>query len=272
MFLGLALALAATSGATPPKLAAPGLAGFHLNDDERRYYSDHLAQQLTANGLSVVTASEIATLLGRERQAQLLGCASEGQSSCVVELANALDTDAVVTGSIGKFGRDFQVNVKIISAADGRTLGAYTGMATGENGLLDELRKAAEQLGIVLRGGAPAPIPPATLRSRAWVPMVGGAVLAGVGAALQVQAAGVYRELVTPPRADAERIPYDEALRRQQSGATLQLFGMTGLALGAAAFGTGGAMFLLGGPPEGATGPTAGLAPVGQPFASGVWR
>src|SRR5947209_7942042 len=114
--------------------------------DVAAFYSEHLAQQLTLQGLQVVSPSEIATLLGIERQKSLLGC-SDNANSCMVELANALGVDGVVTGSLGKFGKSYQVNIKVLSAKDATSLAALSTRVTGgDEALLDELNATAKKL------------------------------------------------------------------------------------------------------------------------------
>ena len=119
LLLSLTLSLlSASPGAI--KLAAPGFSVLNVPENAARYYSDHLAHQLDVEGIEVITPTQVSALLGVERQKQLLGCSD---SSCVVELANALGADGVITGSLGKFADAYQVDIKILSTRDGRPLG-----------------------------------------------------------------------------------------------------------------------------------------------------
>src|SRR3954462_9241740 len=124
--LSLAVAVAMSAAPGQIKLAAPGLLGVRVTKEVATFFSDHLAQELEAQGLSVMTASDINALLGIERQKDLVGCANEG-GGCMAELATALGVDGVVTGSIGQFDGLFQINLKVVAAADGRKLGIYSG-------------------------------------------------------------------------------------------------------------------------------------------------
>lgn len=127
------------------KLAAPTLTGPGMQADELTFFTDHLAQQLGFQGLRVITSSEIQQLLGFERQKQLMGC-TDTSASCQAELANALGVNALVTGSIAKFGKIVQINLKIIKAEDGTPLAAYSGRASDAEGVLDRLTEAAAVL------------------------------------------------------------------------------------------------------------------------------
>src|SRR2546430_2430818 len=113
MAVGMLLCWTCTAGAQAKlKLALPGFSGVGVSQEFLRFASEHFAQELGNEGLSVITEREISTLLGLERQRQLLGC-SENSVSCAAELAGALGVDATVVGDIGKFENVYRVNVKI---------------------------------------------------------------------------------------------------------------------------------------------------------------
>lgn len=92
------VALLAQSPVAPPQVAAPELTVIGIDANRAALFTEHLAQQLTALGFTVVSAKQMGSLLGQERQKQLLGC-SEESASCMAELAAALGSDAIVTGS-----------------------------------------------------------------------------------------------------------------------------------------------------------------------------
>ena len=163
MSAALAIALSLLA-AEPLKLAAPGLSGVDVSEAQATFFSDHFAQQLTLRGLQVTTSSQIGTLLGFERQRNLLGCKETG-GSCMAELAAALGVDGVVTGSVGKFDQTFQVNVSVVSALDGRTLSAFSRKVNGSAAVLDALNDAADQMArdlprVLKRSLAPLSNPP----------------------------------------------------------------------------------------------------------------
>src|SRR6185295_10756905 len=94
----LALVLAA---APAPRLAAAGFTPAGVEASKAQFFSDYFADQLNATGaVRVVTQSEMAAMLGAERQRQLLGCGAEG--SCLAELAGALDAAGIIIGSVAK--------------------------------------------------------------------------------------------------------------------------------------------------------------------------
>src|SRR5687767_15810965 len=114
LLLALELMLAAAPVEKPVSLASPGFSYAQVPEQMATFCADHFAQQLTLEGVRVTTPSEIGALIGLERTKQLLGCADDS-TNCIVELANALGVDGIVTGSIGRFGKSWVVNIKVIS-------------------------------------------------------------------------------------------------------------------------------------------------------------
>src|SRR5688572_8514422 len=112
------LLMAVLAQASPVSVAAPPLQSVGV---DANLLTDHVAQQLTLQGLRVITPSQIASLLGQERQKELMGCKDDG-NSCLAELAGAVGTDALVSGSVGRVGEEFVINLGILSARTGSTL------------------------------------------------------------------------------------------------------------------------------------------------------
>lgn len=141
------LALVALLAAEPSNqgisLAAPGFQAVNVNDKFATFASDHFAASMTAEGIRVMTSGEVAQVIGLERQKQLLGCSETG-ASCMAELAGALGTDGLITGSIGKFGTRFQVSLKVLSSKDAAPLAVTTFKADNDEQLMDSLANAAE--------------------------------------------------------------------------------------------------------------------------------
>lgn len=134
------------AGAEPTqvKLVSTGFSVLNLSKETGEFYANHLAQQLDLAGLRVVTAQEVAAVIGLERQKQLLGCA-QGSESCMAELGDMLGVEALVAGDLGKIGDSFQLNVKVISHR-GELLALHSGAAGSEKELLQSLTDAAYRI------------------------------------------------------------------------------------------------------------------------------
>jgi hypothetical protein len=76
-----------------PKVASPEWSAVNLKHELVLFYADSLAQALRQEGVEVITSQDIGTLLGMERQRQLLAC-DDGRS-CITELGDELQVAAL---------------------------------------------------------------------------------------------------------------------------------------------------------------------------------
>lgn len=237
----------AVSADTPVKLAAPQLSVLNMDARAGTFFNEHVAEALTEQGFRVTTAKEIEELVGLERRRQLVGC--DESSSCLSELANALGVDAIISGEIGKLGGKYQLLLKVNSALDGRQISSYSARTSSEEGVLDEISKAAHAMAPEIARAFGRTLKPtvrertATPRDYAWLPALAGALAAGGGGFCLYQASARYGQLTHPPA--PMTIAEGDALRT--SGKAFQGAGLAALGVGSAALIASGAMFLLGG-------------------------
>ena len=169
--------------ATPHTLVLMPFQGAQIDPQLISFSSEHLAQSLNSNGFEVLTPQTVSTMLGLERQKQMLGC-SDAATSCLAELSGALGADAVISGTMAKLGKAFHLDVRILNPADGKTLALGRAQASSEEKLIEALDAAAASLVLQLRPEA-APVAPKSGPGIAfWAPVIGGAVAAGTGAVL----------------------------------------------------------------------------------------
>ncbi len=69
-----------------------------------------LAKDFRDQGFQVITATDIETVLGVEKQRQLMGC---GESSCLAELGGAMGADYIVHGELGSVGHNTAVTLTV---------------------------------------------------------------------------------------------------------------------------------------------------------------
>lgn len=170
-------------GAGPVKsLAAPGFSIAGVDAAKASFFQDHLAHELTARGLKVVTEREVTMLLGMERQRQLLTC-GEDSAKCSVEIASALGVDGLLLGSIAKLDDLLILEAKVISATDGHNLGAFSARADKESDLLSQLDTGAATLARRLLGEA-EPAAVVTAPTARGLPRWVGWATIGVGGVL----------------------------------------------------------------------------------------
>jgi len=89
------------------------------------------------SGLAVVSPSEIGTLIGFEKEKQLLGCTDSG---CLAEIAGAMGADRLVSGSVGRLGQSSVVSLTLLDARKAQPVSSVYETLPQGNG--EELLKA----------------------------------------------------------------------------------------------------------------------------------
>ena len=167
--------LAAAPLPEKPKLIVLDLTAAGI--DER--ISSALSEAVTTEAANraifqVVSSKDVQTMLGVERQKQLLGC-SEG-SSCLMELGGALGARFVMSGSVARLGPSFQLSLQTIDTKTAQPVGRSSRIAKD----LGELRGLIPWA-VAEATGTPLPPPPSR-----WLPY---SLIAGGG--LFVVAGGI---------------------------------------------------------------------------------
>lgn len=115
--------------------AAPGIASL-------------IASRLSeSRKLKVLTQQEIETMLGTERQRQILGSGScSGQGPCLEELSKAIGARYVVTGRLDQFGERYLLTVSLLDTFNGHSLARPRAEAASSEDLLQAASSVGEQL------------------------------------------------------------------------------------------------------------------------------
>lgn len=161
MSWALALLLAAAPVTEKPKLAVLELTpGAGVESNVSQPLTEALTAEITARGFfEVISQRDIQTLLGVERQKQLLGC-SEQSASCLAELSGALGARFVLSGSIAKLGDAYQLSLTTLDTTRAQPLGRSTRLAKDLNALQTALPWAVAE-------ATATPLPPPPSR---WLP------------------------------------------------------------------------------------------------------
>lgn len=211
----LALALGVVVAASPLKIAVTGVSVTGINPAEGQAFIDFFAQRFgDALGSDVVTPTQVAGVVGLERQKQMLGC-SDASSSCLAELAGAMGVDFIVTGTMAKLDGGFTVSLKLIEVSSAKAKLSAATRVTGANALSDFLEQTARAWGRELKPGAP-PLGP--------LPIVLGAVTAGLAIT-----SGVFFGL---SQAEAARLRRHDDFTASAQIASAASFGRTSQTLG----------------------------------------
>ncbi|MFL5319392.1 MAG: hypothetical protein ACJ790_07025 [Myxococcaceae bacterium] len=246
ILLAVGAAALLSVNAAPLKLAAPGLQGVNVDEKQATLFTDYFAQQLSQYGVHVTTAAEIATLIGLERQKQLLGC-SDSSGACMAELAGALGVDGVISGNVAKIESQYVLTIKIVKASDGSSMGNYSGRMTTAEEALDWLGKTAREFAVsqaMITETKPTGI---HLRKYWWLPAGLGAGALGVGAGLYSDANGTADKL---RRGEGDPAQLNQTI---SSARSQQQLGVALMGLGAAGLVTAVVFIITGNPPESTT-------------------
>lgn len=111
-----------------------------------RLLGEALAGELRRRpGVSVLTQSDVAALLGLEKTRQMLGCSETG---CMAEIGGALGADRVVHGSLGRVGGSLVVNLSALDPKRGQAAASVSERlrGAGEEAFLDALPGLADAL------------------------------------------------------------------------------------------------------------------------------
>ena len=179
--LGLLLAAALAADPSPalktdskPRIFVNDLTPQGVTDAEALAVRDAVVAALAGQGLfDVISTRDVQSLLGAERQKQLLGaCADEGQ--CAADASELLNARFVLSGQLSRLGDAVQLQLTALDTQKGKPVGRATRIA----GSLDALRAmvpyaAAESV------GAPLPPPPSKVPAISLLAVGGGTLLAG---------------------------------------------------------------------------------------------
>ncbi|MBL8915581.1 MAG: hypothetical protein JNM17_33090 [Archangium sp.] len=190
MLMVAVLILGAAEG--PVKLAVPGLSLSGIESRLGEAYVERFATLLGKDPrLKVTTRRDIESVLGIERQKQMLGC-SDGSSTCLAELAGGLGVDAVLSGSLAKTGNSYIVTLRVVRTKDGTEVASSSERPRGDDALGEWFEAEAPRLAdeIARSFGLSAPVVETKegLHLERWVPAIAGVGCLAAGIGLQVAA------------------------------------------------------------------------------------
>lgn len=135
--------------------------------------TDIVASDVARAGNDVISRSDIAAMLGFEKQKQVLGCAEE--TSCLAEIGGALGVDFMLTGQVGQIGTQYRISLLLVDSRKARVAArAAEFCEKNEDALVRAAQSAVRQL---LEAVAPAPAaapPPAPAGASAAAPRPAG--------------------------------------------------------------------------------------------------
>ncbi|MGQ0505134.1 MAG: hypothetical protein ACT4TC_07405 [Myxococcaceae bacterium] len=135
--------------------------------------TEAVVTQVSKQGIfQVVSASDLATLTGLERQKQMMGCSES--SSCLAELAGAIGARFVLTGSLAKLGAAYQLSLQTLDSHKAQPLGRTMRVASDLEALGAQLPWAVAEA-----TATPMPPPPSRVLPFSLMGMGAAAIVAG---------------------------------------------------------------------------------------------
>ncbi len=155
---GLALSLVfAAPVAEKPKLILLDLAAAGVEPQVSKALTEAVASEIAARGVfQVMSSGDVQTLLGVERQKQMLGC--NEASSCLTELGGAIGARFVMSGSVAQLGPSFQLSLQTLDTRTTQPVGRSSRIGKD----LGELRQLVPWV-VAEAAGTPLPPPPSRL-------------------------------------------------------------------------------------------------------------
>jgi hypothetical protein len=103
----------------------------------------------------VIGKSDINSLIGFEKQKQVMGCSDD--SACLAEVGGALGVDYILVGSLGKIGALYRIDLKVVETRKARVRGRIGASVEGkEEKLVVAVQKAVRDLLVPLSSQAGA--------------------------------------------------------------------------------------------------------------------
>jgi len=142
--LTLALGAAPAAAAEKTKLAVLDLAGKGVEANLAGNLTDIVTVSLNQLGVfDVLSRADILQMLALEQQKQMLGC---DDTSCLAEIGGALGVGLLVSGSIGKVGSSFIINLALTDTRAVKVLAREQRQVKSEDDLTAQLEAATRFL------------------------------------------------------------------------------------------------------------------------------
>lgn len=221
--------------------------------------SEQLSTELARDSSKeIVSAGDLVTLIGVERQRQLLGCGDES-SSCMAELTAALGAPWVVAGSLSRVGALLRVDVKLLPTNGGSAVVREGRTLANDDQLPGAITEIAGTLLAKWGFREPSRVP--------LVLFISGAVVGAAGIACVLVSFAQRQSLATAEQRAG--VTFAEGIKLESSANALSVAGWSMLGAGVAASVAGLVLKFVDQPP---TGPIVWVAPSGPGVVvGGAW-
>ncbi len=172
--------LAATATPEVPRLLVQQFTVRGVDEATAESISDGVGPEIDRRGyFRSLTSKDVQTILGLERQKQLMGCAEA--SSCLAELAGAMGAPYLLSGTISQIGPSLQLSMQMIDVSKSQVVARSIRIARDAQGLRQLLPWA-------LAEATATPPPPRPSKVPGFAFIGAGSAAAAIGLALGASA------------------------------------------------------------------------------------
>ncbi|MFT3711121.1 MAG: hypothetical protein QM817_26125 [Archangium sp.] len=167
----------AVLAAEKPKLAVLDVAAVGVDQAQASALGNAMAAELDRRGFfEIISANDIRTLLGVERQKELLGC---GDSNCTAELSGAIGARFVLQATLTKLGNSMQLSIQMLDTSKAQAVARSLRLAK-------DTRQLVSLLPWALAEATATPMPPAPSKVLPWTLIAAGATLFAGGGVVAI--------------------------------------------------------------------------------------
>ena len=107
--------------------------------------NETIISKLDATGQfqSIISGSDMRDMIDLETQKMALGCE---QDSCLAELGGALGVPYMLVSNLGRFGKQYILNIKFVAVEEAKVLGRVNKILADEAKVLEALPKALQEI------------------------------------------------------------------------------------------------------------------------------
>ena len=113
-----------------PRLAVTDLSALGTTPQQAAAITDAIVSTLSSRKLfQVISTRDLETLLGAERQRQLLGVCETNPESCASDIGSATVARFVLSGQLAQVGSAFQLSLQMVDTLKAETVARSTRLA-----------------------------------------------------------------------------------------------------------------------------------------------
>lgn len=166
--------------AKKPRIFVAEVTGQGVPPEQASPFTDAVVAALQVRSLfEVVSARDVQTALGAERQKSLMGLCETDAAACSHEASTALLARFVLSGQLARIGSAWQLTLQLVDTTKGQSVSRSTKLASDVQTLRDLVPWAAAEA-----TGSPLPPPPSRVLPVTLAAAGGATMLAGGAVAL----------------------------------------------------------------------------------------